>query len=224
MAAGGWAVVSFGGGNLGYRCSFCTSCGGPLHDSEPACARCVPARKRARRAGDLASPPTRTTHDAGPTQSGDTALDLRASLPEPTLSAHAPPSASLETQLSAGALLALDPEEVPESAAPILAGFLVSYSERLGRYWPLLQGRNRVGRRPVQRGGGPDVPLDDPTVSIDHALIFASANPARMKLEDLGSRNGTYLDGLRVPPGRKVELSDGQLLALGEFRAIVKIV
>ncbi len=66
--------------------------------------------------------------------------------------------------------------------------------------------------------------MDEPTVSLEHAIIHASASPGRMKLEDLGSRNGTYVDGIRVVPGQKVELRDGQLLTLGEFRGIVKII
>ncbi len=131
----------------------------------------------------------------------------------------------MDTQLSAAEdFFALDPEDVPESAARILAGFLVSYADRLGRYWPLSQGKNRLGRRPPRPDDGPEVPLDEPTVSIEHAVIHASASPGRMKLEDLGSRNGTYVDGIRVVPGQKVELRDGQLLTLGEFRAVVKII
>jgi len=130
----------------------------------------------------------------------------------------------VDTQLSPGDLFAIDPEDVPPSAAPILAGFLVSYAEPLGRYWPLLQGKNRVGRRAERSFAGPDLPLDDPTVSLEHAVIFASAAPGRMKIEDMRSRNGTYLDGLRIAPGQKVELRDGQLLTLGEFRGIVKII
>jgi pSer/pThr/pTyr-binding forkhead associated (FHA) protein len=94
----------------------------------------------------------------------------------------------------------------------------------MGRYWPLLQGKNRVGRRETRAGNAPDIPLDEPTVSVEHAIIHASASPGRMKLEDLGSRNGTYVDGVRVLPGRKTELRDGQLLTLGEFRGIIKIV
>jgi hypothetical protein len=144
--------------------------------------------------------------------------------PRPTLSTQSPPSAPLDTQLSAEDFFALDPEEVPESAARILAGFLVSYADRMGRYWPLSQGKNRLGRRGARPGSCLDISLEEPTVSVEHAVIHASASPGRMKLEDLGSRNGTYVDGLRVLPGQKVELRDGQLLTLGEFRAIIKII
>jgi hypothetical protein len=197
-----------------------------LLDRNAPCSRCPASPAGARTKSSTGLPSTLRPESDGPSTQldGQGPSQPPATPPEPTLSTQSPPSAPLDTQLSAEDFFALDPEEVPESAAPILAGFLVSYTDRMGRYWPLLQGKTRLGRRGARPDDGPEVPLDEPTVSVEHAIIHASASPGRMKLEDRGSRNGTYVDGVRVHPGQKVVLRDGQLLTLGEFRAVVKII
>lgn len=59
------------------------------------------------------------------------------------------------------------------------------------REFPLFRGRNIIGR-----DGDVAVTLDDPTVSRRHAAIIISAAGAR--LEDLNSKNGTFVEGRRV--------------------------
>jgi pSer/pThr/pTyr-binding forkhead associated (FHA) protein len=97
----------------------------------------------------------------------------------------------------------------------------VSYSEGVGIFWPLFQGRNLVGRR-----GAPDldITLEEATVSAHHGVLLAAACPGRVKLEDLGSTNGTFVGKARLAPGQRRELSDGDLLRFGAFTAIVKII
>ncbi|MGW7365229.1 FHA domain-containing protein [Streptomyces sp. NPDC054841] len=70
-------------------------------------------------------------------------------------------------------------------------------------------GRIRVGRS-VQA----DVPLDDPDVSRLHCEVTV-ADDGRVTVADLGSTNGTALDGVEVGP-RPVRLAPGALLRLGE--------
>jgi hypothetical protein len=55
-----------------------------------------------------------------------------------------------------------------------------------------------LGAEPVTFGRGPDVtlPLTDDYVSTAHARLFP--HEGRWYVEDLGSTNGTYLDGARV--------------------------
>src|SRR4029079_1875971 len=109
---------------------------------------------------------------------------------------------------------ALDPEAVPEGAPRMLSGFLISYDVApLGRAWPILQGANRIGR--AGAGVPLDVELDHPTASSRHAVILASANPGRMKLEDTGSTNGTMLNGARLQPGTRHEIKDGDRIRFG---------
>jgi len=104
-----------------------------------------------------------------------------------------------------------------------LAGFLVSYDQSdIGVFWPVYQGQNVVGRKGA--APGLDIEIDHPTTSSRHAVLFASARPARLKVEDSGSTNGTYLGDQPLDRGRKHELRDGDLIRFGGFSAIVKLV
>ena len=59
-------------------------------------------------------------------------------------------------------------------------------------------------------------PRDDTAVGRQHARITPSANePGRLMLTDLGSRNGTLLNGQRV--GTTVSLQSGDVVQLGEM-------
>ncbi|MFJ4983195.1 FtsK/SpoIIIE domain-containing protein [Streptomyces sp. NPDC088732] len=74
----------------------------------------------------------------------------------------------------------------------------------------LLQG----GRIRVGRSADADVPLDDPDVSRLHCAITVDA-AGRVTVHDLGSTNGTTLDGRPVGP-RGVPFDPGALLRIGE--------
>lgn len=65
----------------------------------------------------------------------------------------------------------------------------------------------------AQMGKGPrnDIVIADPAVSTTHALIKAEAGG--YTLTDLGSRNGTYLNGERIPEPRR--LNHGDVIGLG---------
>jgi hypothetical protein len=66
------------------------------------------------------------------------------------------------------------------------------YSIRRGdEEYPLAEGGNVIGREPDAQ-----VYIDHPSVSRRHARISIGRNGA--VIEDLGSRNGTYLDGRRI--------------------------
>jgi DNA-binding winged helix-turn-helix (wHTH) protein len=70
----------------------------------------------------------------------------------------------------------------------------------------LVQGANVIGRAPDAT-----IQIDSPSVSRYHARIVVSDDAAT--LEDLASRNGTYLNGMRVT-GAAV-LTDGNEIRLG---------
>lgn len=151
----------------------------------------------------------------------------QSSFPPAYRPSAAPAASFASTAASATAAMpgvaALDPEAVPEGAPRVLAGFLISYDvQPLGRAWPVLQGMNRIGR--MGAGVPLDVELDHPTASSRHAVILASACPARMKLEDTGSTNGTMLNGARLAPGSRHEIKDGDRIRFGLLTTIVKIV
>jgi pSer/pThr/pTyr-binding forkhead associated (FHA) protein len=73
---------------------------------------------------------------------------------------------------------------------------------------PLVDGDNTIGRDAHSR-----LQLDDSTVSRRHARI--TLNGANAWLEDLGSKNGTCVGGVRIV-GR-VGLHDGDRLAFGRI-------
>ncbi|MBV2154208.1 FtsK/SpoIIIE domain-containing protein [Kitasatospora sp. SUK 42] len=70
----------------------------------------------------------------------------------------------------------------------------------------------------IGRSGEADVPIDDPDVSRLHLSLHLGED-GRIAVRDLGSTNGTTLDGRIVPPGpaeTAVPLENGALLRIGE--------
>jgi len=116
-----------------------------------------------------------------------------------------------------------DPEQLEHGALRTLAGFLVSYEQTdVGMFWPLYQGQNVLGRKGA--APGLDIEIDHPTTSSRHAVLYASARPARLKLEDNGSTNGTYLGDQPLERGKRHEIRDGEIIRFGGFSAIVKLI
>lgn len=87
----------------------------------------------------------------------------------------------------------------------------------------LLAGQRRLllvsGANIVGRDAAAQVRLDDAVVSRRHARIEVSG--AGTQLEDLGSKNGTYLDGQRLASD-PVTLRDGSRLAFGTVEVIYR--
>ncbi|MGW2044092.1 FHA domain-containing protein [Streptomyces sp. NPDC001858] len=117
-----------------------------------------------------------------------------------------------EPPLIDGAVLSLgapaDPEPHPEvDEAP--ARLHVVAGPDAGGVHLLHGGQVRVGR-----SADADVPLDDPDVSRLHCAVTLTPE-GRVTVADLGSTNGTTLDGTRVQT-RPVRLAPGALLRVGE--------
>ncbi|SOB83865.1 DNA segregation ATPase FtsK/SpoIIIE, S-DNA-T family [Streptomyces sp. 1331.2] len=101
-----------------------------------------------------------------------------------------------------------DPDDTPAAAELRVVG------------GPDAGGVHRLHGREIRigRSGEADVPLDDPDVSRLH-LSLHLAEDGRVSVRDLGSTNGTALDGRLVPPGppeAAVPLEPGALLRIGE--------
>jgi adenylate cyclase len=75
------------------------------------------------------------------------------------------------------------------------------------RRFTLETGETVVGRQPAC-----DLVIDDPSVSRHHAKLTVSRG--QCKLEDLNSRNGTFVDGELVT---EAELADGNAIVFGSF-------
>ena len=106
-------------------------------------------------------------------------------------------------------------EEGYRMTAPVQ--FLVRY-RRDSNAWqeqPVNQGELVLGRAPDA-----DLRLDDPDVSRRHARLTLS--PDGLGLTDLGSTNGTQVDGKPLSPGKQVTLRPGQAFTLGPFTVAVQ--
>lgn len=109
------------------------------------------------------------------------------------------------------------------SASRVLAGFLVSFDGNpSGVFWPLYQGFNEIGR--LDAALGLHIEIDHPTTSSHHARIIATPHPGYLKIEDLGSTNGTFVNNQRIEPGQRVDLNDGDSIRFGGFNTIAKVV
>jgi len=71
-----------------------------------------------------------------------------------------------------------------------------------------LGSRNLLGRHP-----GCDLRVDNPRISGEHASLHWVGT--RWELRDLGSRNGTFVDGLRLGAGERRLLAAGATFTLG---------
>ena len=159
-------------------------------------------------------PPTTDEHEAQIRRSQSPLAPHHPSAP-PVSPSAAPPAAALGP--------GRDPELVEAGAIRTLAGFLVSYdASELGVFWPIYQGQNVLGRKGA--GAGLDIEVDSPTTSSRHAIVYASARPGRLKLEDSGSTNGTFLNDAPLERGKKYELRDNDTLRFGGFNVTVKVI
>lgn len=103
-------------------------------------------------------------------------------------------------------------ESLPEAGAPATTG--VAYRLIWGdREIALVTGENLIGR-----DQNAVVWVDDVSVSRHHARILIDESGAR--LEDLGSKNGTYHRGQKVE--KAVSLSDGDALRLGSVAMVFR--
>lgn len=92
-----------------------------------------------------------------------------------------------------------------------------------GRYWlswneteiSLVKGENIIGRDAAAIAR-----IDDSTISRRHACVRIADKSA--SIEDLGSKNGTFLDGHRV--NKPAPLSDGDVITVGSVTLIFRAV
>lgn len=73
----------------------------------------------------------------------------------------------------------------------------------------ILLSRHLVGRSRLA-----DLRMTEPTVSGEHAVLRWSGR--EWELHDLGSRNGTMVDGRKLAAGERVALASGSLIAFGQ--------
>ncbi|WP_314411930.1 FHA domain-containing protein [Streptomyces kroppenstedtii] len=115
-----------------------------------------------------------------------------------------------EPPLMDGAVLSLgSPAQPGPDVDPAAAQLRVVAGPDAGGVHLLHGGRIEIGR-----SADADVPLDDPDVSRLHCAVTVEAD-GQVSVADLGSTNGTVLDGRRVGE-RPVRFAPGALLRVGE--------
>ena len=97
-----------------------------------------------------------------------------------------------------------------EGAGPVYK-LTVRAGQQAGRSWRVLAGDTRIGRHPYN-----DIALDHITVSRSHCLLAVDATG--MTLTDLGSTNGTYVNGRRA---ESTTILPGDELMIGMFRLLL---
>jgi hypothetical protein len=114
------------------------------------------------------------------------------------------------------ALVSVDPslDVEPDPATPCPA-------DAPERAFPLDLPENLIGRRSTARGILPSITLNDPGVSHRHMMVYRNSD-ASLSISDLGSSNGTFLNGSdqRLEPGVKTGLADGDQVELGRWTRI----
>ncbi len=86
--------------------------------------------------------------------------------------------------------------------------------EEGGREQPIRPGINVIGREG-------DIMLPDGRISRRHAQIVS--DDGRLSIEDLGSTNGTKVDGVALQPGEKMDLNGGERLSFGGLEAQISM-
>ncbi len=94
---------------------------------------------------------------------------------------------------------------VEDGVGPVL---VVHKGPDVGERFFIDRARLTVGRDP-----GCDIFLNDVTVSRSHAVLELAGT--EVSIEDAGSLNGTYVNGVRVD---KAQLDDGDVIQVGKFQ------
>lgn len=102
--------------------------------------------------------------------------------------------------------------DVPEAGE--VGQLVVTRGPTAGARYALEDGDTTIGRHPDS-----SVFLDDVTVSRRHALV-STESAGQYVIEDVGSLNGTYVDGDRV---ERQTLREGAQIQIGKYRLVFVI-
>lgn len=86
--------------------------------------------------------------------------------------------------------------------------FIVRKGPQVGQVFRLIQDVISIGRDPLS-----DIVIIDPEISRQHARLAKGIE--NYTIEDFGSTNGTFINGVRLAPNKPTELIPGQLISMG---------
>jgi DNA-binding NtrC family response regulator len=115
----------------------------------------------------------------------------------------------------------LSSAELPDTAILSMQGSAHSPGQTPARRLVLVRNGLDIGRAPSPEPAPDTLALHDPLVSSSHARLARTAAGA-YQLTDLGSKNGTFVDGRRVE--LPVVLRDGAIIFLGNHVAVFRVV
>ena len=126
--------------------------------------------------------------------------------PDATVASRAPPGGIVRNPW---ALVRADPTRMTEAdrGAPSQRAF------------PLDLDENLVGRRNGRAGLHPEIPIDDPSVSARHLKICRRPGGALYAV-DLGSTNGSTINGIALDAGVETSLAPGDEIVIGQWTTI----
>jgi pSer/pThr/pTyr-binding forkhead associated (FHA) protein len=141
--------------------------------------------------------------------------------PAPVMEAPPAPPAPPPAPAPAAAASPAPAAGLPEGASPKLK---VIRGQKVGIEFPIYEGNNFIGRaddQPVDIDLEDQEPPEKIWCSRQHALVtFESGN---LKLEDLNSSNGTYLNRARVHPGQPQNLKPNDVIQIGTVQLKVTV-
>jgi pSer/pThr/pTyr-binding forkhead associated (FHA) protein len=110
---------------------------------------------------------------------------------------------------------ALEGAEGVQEVPPLQMSDLPSLVDAAGNVYPLRPGVNTVGRLNA------DVLLSDPSVSRSHARI--TVQNGTVTIEDVGSTNGTFVNGQKLTPQMPVPLVNGAEITFGGTKLTLRM-
>lgn len=114
-----------------------------------------------------------------------------------------------KTQICISTVAGEDPAAVPTDTSPLLLYLIMVRGGVPGTMLRLAQKSSSLGR-----SADNTFQIHDSTVSRRHALITVDTSAAAW-LMDLGSTNGTFVNGRRIPMHTPVQIGDGSRIQLG---------
>lgn len=110
----------------------------------------------------------------------------------------------------------------PPPSATATWEMLIAAPDAPDRIVPLASDTLLIGRKSVRRNIEPDIALDpDDGVSHRHAQLTRAPSGDGYALSDLGSSNGTTLNGVEIPANQSMELKEGDTITLGRWSRLV---
>jgi hypothetical protein len=201
----------------------CPVCGAPRAPGARFCEVCrydFVAKKPADAADDSALAPAPA---AAVAQAAPTPAPAPPAAPDAAPSAAPAPAApSVPAPLAASSVAIANPWAIvtveKSLMGPEAAGLTFPEGEPQHSY-PLDLDENLVGRRSARTNVHPEIPIGDPSVSSRHLKICRHKDGS-LYLVDVGSSNGTKLNGVAVEPGVETSLKAGDQIVIGAWTKI----